>query len=59
MGTEAQVLAMTNEERLSIIEQLALITGYNRSVFEKMSDKKLMQELEERLWINKQEGNGY
>lgn len=48
---------MDKQERLSIIEQLALITGYNRSVFEKMSDKKLMQELEERLWINKQEGN--
>ncbi|WP_286191236.1 hypothetical protein [Virgibacillus salexigens] len=39
---------MDTKERLSIIEQLALITGYNRSVFEKQTDDQLVRELEER-----------
>ncbi|CDQ39528.1 hypothetical protein [Virgibacillus salexigens] len=39
---------MDTKERLSIIEQLALITGYNRSVFEKQTDGQLVRELEKR-----------
>jgi hypothetical protein len=33
-------------DRESIIEQLVLITGYNRSVFEKITDEALSKELE-------------
>ncbi len=35
------------DERESIIEQLALMTGYNRSVFEQLSNDQLKKELEE------------
>lgn len=36
---------MTNDERESIIEQLALVEGVNRSVFEKYTDEQLMDEM--------------
>lgn len=36
---------MGTKERDSIIEQLHLVTGYNRSVFTKLSDIELLKEL--------------
>ncbi|WP_281270287.1 hypothetical protein [Oceanobacillus arenosus] len=36
---------MTKEERESIIEQLCLVTGYSRRVYEKLTDKQLEMEL--------------
>jgi hypothetical protein len=36
---------MTNEERESIIDQLALVEGVNRSVFEKYTDEQLVKEM--------------
>jgi hypothetical protein len=36
---------MTQEERESIITQLALVQGVNRSVFEKYSDEQLNDEM--------------
>lgn len=33
------------KERVSIIEQLSLITGYNQSLFKKLDDKDLLKEL--------------
>lgn len=38
---------MDIKEKESIIEQLALISGYNRSVFEKLTDEQLKKELEQ------------
>ncbi len=37
---------MTKSERESIIAQLVLMTGYNRSVFDKLTDEQLKSELE-------------
>jgi len=34
-----------NNDRESIIGQLVLVTGYNRSVFDKLSDSELQREL--------------
>jgi len=34
-----------NNDRESIIGQLVLVTGYNRSVFDKLSDSDLLKEL--------------
>jgi len=34
-----------NNDRESIIWQLVLVTGYNRSVFDKLSDSELQREL--------------
>lgn len=36
---------MTHEERESIITQLALVQGVNRSLFEKFTDEQLMLEM--------------
>jgi hypothetical protein len=36
---------MPKEERESIIEQLALVEGVNRSVFEKYTDEQLMKKM--------------
>jgi hypothetical protein len=36
---------MTKEERESIIDQLALVEGVNRSVFEKYTDEQLVKEM--------------
>ena len=32
-------------DRESLIEQLALVTGYNKSAYEKMTDEELKQEM--------------
>jgi hypothetical protein len=36
---------MTKDERESIIDQLALVEGVNRSVFEKYTDEQLLKEM--------------
>jgi len=36
---------MTKEERESIIEQLALVNGHNRSVYESLTDEQVKEEL--------------
>jgi hypothetical protein len=36
---------MTKDERESIITQLALVEGVNRSVFEKYTDEQLLKEM--------------
>ena len=36
---------MTKDERESIIAQLALVEGVNRSVFEKYTDEQLIKEM--------------
>lgn len=38
---------MTTEERESIITQLALVEGVNRSVFEKYTDEQLLLEMQQ------------
>jgi hypothetical protein len=40
---------MTKNERDAIIVQLSLMTGFNESVFIKMTDDELLKELSERL----------
>lgn len=36
---------MTKDERESIISQLALVEGVNKSVFEKYTDEQLLKEM--------------
>jgi len=43
---------MTSEERDSIIAQLTFVDGVNKSVFEKLTDEELAEEMKGRYEVN-------